>query len=716
MRILCEALILTALLLLSTVSSAQNSSITFSSTNTVTWEIITPDSIYIQNVTLGMDTTLRDAAIFDLGSLTDVAETEGSLPETFAMSNNYPNGFTNTTDFSVNMNENDELTLQVYNILGRQVAQSSISLGAGEHAFTFSGSSLANGVYFMRASTSKETMAIKILKTGEQGVGLAEIFYRGQGGGLPMLPKNTLAGGDVFHFTLYAQGYIPLRLENQQPLGGENYHFDLMLLTPPEDFTSNWRGFNLLGKFALEWSNEGYREEDFDMISEFGFNFVRLPVDYRTYTTAENWLEFDQDGLAQIDAAVAWGQQYNIHVSLNLHRAPGYCVNPPSTPLLPEQDLNLWADQDAQAVFEAHWRMFAERYKSVPREALSFNLINEPSNVAGDLYVEAVLPAIQAIRDISPGRIIISDAVNGGNARVDEILGYGVVMSPHFYQPAQITHYQAGWVEGAEDWPVPSWPPVLMPKYLYGSYKSPLNSPIKITSAFPKGAKIVLHVQQVSTSADLRMQLDGTTIFKKNFQPGSGEGEWKEMIYQSEWDIYQNIYDKEYSAGLQQDGEELAIQILTGDWMTITELRIEMPEDSELPSLKFHPGIGEWCVPQAEYTVDKYGALVVAHPPKGFEDKFILNGFLQQWIDLKWDEIPVHVGEWGVHNKTPHDVTLAFMENRLKAMNAAGLGWALWNFRGSFGIMDSGRSDVKYEVFREHKLDRKMLELLQTSL
>lgn len=41
------------------------------------------------------------------------------------------------------------------------------------------------------------------------------------------------------------------------------------------------------------------------------------------------------------------------------------------------------------------------------------------------------------------------------------------------------------------------------------------------------------------------------------------------------------------------------------------------------------------------------------------------------------------------------------------------MGWALWNFHGSFGILDSGRDDVQYELFDGHQLDRKMLTLLQ---
>jgi|GEM_PF-4741891 len=42
------------------------------------------------------------------------------------------------------------------------------------------------------------------------------------------------------------------------------------------------------------------------------------------------------------------------------------------------------------------------------------------------------------------------------------------------------------------------------------------------------------------------------------------------------------------------------------------------------------------------------------------------------------------------------------------------MGWALWNFRGSFGIFDSGRDDIQYESFYGHQLDRKMLTLLAT--
>ena len=57
-------------------------------------------------------------------------------------------------------------------------------------------------------------------------------------------------------------------------------------------------------------------------------------------------------------------------------------------------------------------------------------------------------------------------------------------------------------------------------------------------------------------------------------------------------------------------------------------------------------------------------------------------------------------------------MALRWLEDVLRNYREAGWGWALWNFRGSFGILDSERADVEYEDFHGHKLDRRMLELL----
>ena len=83
------------------------------------------------------------------------------------------------------------------------------------------------------------------------------------------------------------------------------------------------------------------------------------------------------------------------------------------------------------------------------------------------------------------------------------------------------------------------------------------------------------------------------------------------------------------------------------------------------------------------------------------------------WKELEAMGVGVHVGEFGCFQHTPHAVALRWMEDMLGLWKQAGWGWALWEFRGTFGLLDSGRADVKYEDFRGHKLDRAMLELLR---
>ncbi len=83
------------------------------------------------------------------------------------------------------------------------------------------------------------------------------------------------------------------------------------------------------------------------------------------------------------------------------------------------------------------------------------------------------------------------------------------------------------------------------------------------------------------------------------------------------------------------------------------------------------------------------------------------------WIALAEQGIGVHCGEGGAFNQTPHAVVLAWLRDVLEILTPQGIGYALWNFRGPFGILDSGREDVDYEDWHGHQLDRTLLELLQ---
>jgi len=73
--------------------------------------------------------------------------------------------------------------------------------------------------------------------------------------------------------------------------------------------------------------NQPFHEQDFEWLAEWGFDFVRLPIDYRCWVDPDNPARRNEKALREIDQAVDWGRQYGVHVCLNQHTAPGYRVD-----------------------------------------------------------------------------------------------------------------------------------------------------------------------------------------------------------------------------------------------------------------------------------------------------------------------------------------------------------------------------------------------------
>jgi len=325
---------------------------------------------------------------------------------------------------------------------------------------------------------------------------------------------------------------------------------------PQSSRLPRWRGFNLVEKCVAD-RNAPFRESDFEWIADWGFDFVRLPMSYRCWTDADNWLKLKEFRLKEIDDAVELGRRHGVHVNLNLHRAPGYCVNPPREPL------DLWSDEKALEACAFHWRHLAQRCKGIPNSRLSFDLLNEPGDLPEMAYNGVVKRLVETIRAEDPQRLIIADGLKWGNQPVVSLVEMGIAQSTRGYQPTRISHYKANWMRGSDQWPEPSWPLKISERDLWDKQR--------------------LHTQQIDP--------------------------WKALESQ---------------------------------------------------------GVG------------------------------------------------VHVGEWGAFNKTPHKVALAWMHDCLELWKTTGWGWAMWNFRGGFGMLDSERTDLPYENFHGHKLDREMLELVRS--
>ncbi|HEX8039419.1 MAG TPA: cellulase family glycosylhydrolase [Chryseosolibacter sp.] len=246
-----------------------------------------------------------------------------------------------------------------------------------------------------------------------------------------------------------------------------------------------WRGFNLLDFFSPDPSRgRGETTEDhFRWMRDWGFNFIRIPMAYPYYLEIdrsknigpEDVYKISNERVDQIDALVSMAHKYGMHVSLNLHRAPGYCVNAGFN-----EPYNLWQDPEALNAFCFHWNMWAKRYKNVSPRKISFDLLNEPSlredmndqhskrsAVPGELYRKLALAASNAIRKENPKHLIIADGNNVGNDVIPEIKDLDIAQSCRGYNPGIISHYKAPWANKDPDsLPEPKWPGQVGDRYL----------------------------------------------------------------------------------------------------------------------------------------------------------------------------------------------------------------------------------------------------------
>jgi endoglucanase len=348
-----------------------------------------------------------------------------------------------------------------------------------------------------------------------------------------------------------------------------------------------WYGFNLLEYFSTDpdwmkhfpYENNGmFREDDFRWMRDWGFNWARLPMDYRFWTDASDLMKIDERKVEPIDRAVRLGEKYGVHINISLHRAPGECILDGMNQKLVgihivEEPASVYRDQRMLDAFMHQWQFFAKRYKGIPSTQVSFNLVNEPDDrgapdeaTGRNNYARVARQAIEAIRAIDPQRLITSDGYPGGGAPVKELFDTHIVQSPHDYWPFQLTHYRVPWARPMGDQvPAPTWP--------------------------------------------------------------------------------------------LKDGEGKVIASR------------ETKEDRFRP-LKELAGLG----------------------------------------------VPIHFGEMGCGGHTPPDVVYAWFNDTLDLMKDLKAGWALWNLRGQFGIVDTGRPGTEFKDFQGHKLDYKLLDLLKSKM
>ena len=253
----------------------------------------------------------------------------------------------------------------------------------------------------------------------------------------------------------------------------------------PGNKLPKWKGFNLLDFFSPNPTSAKLTttEEHLKWMQDWGFDFVRLPIAYpyylnidrtRNITPAEVY-NIDEKAVDRIDSLVTMAHKYGMHTSINLHRAPGYCINAGF-----HEPYNLWTDETAQDAFNFHWGMWAKRYKNVSAKKISFDLVNEPSMredmndqhsksgpVSGEVYHKVAKRAAETIHKENKDHLVIADGNSGGNIVIPELIDLNISQSCRGYYPHQISHYKAPWAnKDIEHLPDPKWPGQVGDQYL----------------------------------------------------------------------------------------------------------------------------------------------------------------------------------------------------------------------------------------------------------
>ena len=247
--------------------------------------------------------------------------------------------------------------------------------------------------------------------------------------------------------------------------------------TGPANKLPRWKGFNVLDFFSPDPANsrKPSTEEYFKWMSGWGFDFIRIPTAYPFYLkfdrsrniTREEVYNIDETQTEKIIRLAELAHKHGMHVSLNLHRAPGYCINAGF-----HEPYNLWKDEEALKAFCFHWSYWAKTFKNVSPQKISFDLVNEPSMredmndqhsksgpVPGDSYRRVAIAASEAIRKENPEHIVIADGNSVGNTVIPEITDLNIGQSCRGYFPGAISHFRAPWAnKDPMAAPTPTWP------------------------------------------------------------------------------------------------------------------------------------------------------------------------------------------------------------------------------------------------------------------
>lgn len=206
----------------------------------------------------------------------------------------------------------------------------------------------------------------------------------------------------------------------------------------------NLGGFLSQCVHSLEHYQSFISESDIKQIADWGFDHIRLPIDYEVLSNEDG--SEKKDGYELVHQVVDWCEKYQLNIVLDLHKGPGYDFNH----AWDETKNNLFTSEELQNRFINLWHHIATHFAS--DDHVAFELLNEvveEENVT--LWNTLIKKAVSEIRKTAKNNPIIYGGVRWNSAAtlkyLDKPVDPNIIFTFHFYEPLLFTHQKAPWVE-----------------------------------------------------------------------------------------------------------------------------------------------------------------------------------------------------------------------------------------------------------------------------
>jgi aryl-phospho-beta-D-glucosidase BglC (GH1 family) len=184
--------------------------------------------------------------------------------------------------------------------------------------------------------------------------------------------------------------------------------------------------------------------QDFQRVKSWGFNHVRLPIDYFNFFRGAN-LEQDERSFRALDVAIEAAEQAGLLVMLDLHKCPGHDFHSGAS-----EEQPFFTDPVCRADSRRIWSVLAERYGNRP--SVMLEILNEPTATDSKIWDKVKDEMFWHIRKAAPKSTIVvgSNKWNSASefAHLTPLEDDNVLYSFHFYNPVVFTHQMAPWVHG----------------------------------------------------------------------------------------------------------------------------------------------------------------------------------------------------------------------------------------------------------------------------